>query len=112
MKNLFCLLMLAACVALLSSSEKSIETLIKEAEQGAADAQFNLGMAYENGLGVPQDNIFAYMWFDIAASNAYEIDVNGFSAQVLLGIQMISDDIEEAKKRAKICLESNYKQCD
>ena len=32
------------------------------AEQGDARAQHNLGLMYANGQGVPQDNVYAYMW--------------------------------------------------
>ena len=37
------------------------------AEHGDADAQFNLGMMYDNGQGVPQDNAEAMRWFRLAA---------------------------------------------
>jgi TPR repeat protein len=37
------------------------------AEQGYANAQYNLGVFYDNGLGVPQDRIRAYMWLSLAA---------------------------------------------
>jgi len=37
------------------------------AEQGDANAQYNLGVFYDNGLGVPQDRIRAYMWLCLAA---------------------------------------------
>jgi TPR repeat protein len=37
------------------------------AEQGDANAQYNLGVFYDNGLGVPQDRIRAYMWLSLAA---------------------------------------------
>ena len=33
------------------------------AEQGDADAQFNLGLMYFNGTGVPQDDQLALKWF-------------------------------------------------
>ncbi|MFZ0066519.1 MAG: hypothetical protein WAK90_10145 [Pseudolabrys sp.] len=32
------------------------------AEQGDANAQYNLGVFYDNSLGVPQDRTRAYMW--------------------------------------------------
>ena len=38
------------------------------AEQGLADAQFNLGLMYETGRGVPKDYVQAYAWFNIAAA--------------------------------------------
>ena len=37
------------------------------AEQGNADAQFNLGLMYFNGTGVPQDDQQALKWFRQAA---------------------------------------------
>ena len=37
------------------------------AEQGNAKAQFNLGLMYENGQGVPQDDKQAVYWFRKAA---------------------------------------------
>ena len=40
----------------------------KAAEQGYATAQHNLGVMYGKGLGVPQDEAQAYMWFKLAAS--------------------------------------------
>ncbi|MFZ3183697.1 MAG: hypothetical protein WA173_06105 [Pseudomonas sp.] len=41
------------------------------AEQGYAKAQFNLGLMYRNGQGVPQDHKEAYAWFAVAAANGH-----------------------------------------
>lgn len=38
----------------------------KAALQGYALAQYNLGVLYANGYGVPKDDIRAYMWFTMA----------------------------------------------
>ncbi len=38
------------------------------AEQGDADAQSNLGVMYDNGQGMPQDYVQAYMWLNLAAA--------------------------------------------
>ncbi|MDA9923419.1 hypothetical protein N9E25_08770 [Verrucomicrobiales bacterium] len=38
----------------------------KAAEQGYARAQGVLGQCYKEGPGVKQDDVLAYMWFDIA----------------------------------------------
>ncbi len=47
------------------------DTALKEwrplAEQGDADAQFNLGVMYDMGLGVPQDYQEAVRWYRRAA---------------------------------------------
>ena len=37
------------------------------AEQGNAEAQFNLGLMYAQGQGVPQDHAEAVRWFRLAA---------------------------------------------
>jgi uncharacterized protein len=33
------------------------------------EAQYNLGLMYANGYGVPEDNVLAYMWWSIAITN-------------------------------------------
>ncbi len=38
------------------------------AEQGNAEAQYNLGLMYDNGWGVPQDYVQAHMWYKLATS--------------------------------------------
>ena len=35
---------------------------------GNAAAQYNLGISYARGTGVPQDNVLAHMWFNLAAA--------------------------------------------
>ena len=42
------------------------------AEQGDADAQFNLSVMYDNGQGVPEDYVRAYAWLNLAAEQGYE----------------------------------------
>ena len=41
------------------------------AEQGNADAQYNLGVMYDNGQGVPQDYAEAVKWYRLAAEQGY-----------------------------------------
>ncbi len=76
------------------------------AEQGIAEAQFNLGGMYINGEGVPQDNIRAYMWANLAASNGMDTEARDFIAK-----RMTSAAIKKAQRLARDCLESNYKDC-
>ena len=42
------------------------------ADQGLAKAQFNLGIMYENGTGVPQDHAQAVQLFKLAADQGYQ----------------------------------------
>ena len=43
------------------------------AEQGDADAQFNLGLMYENGEGLPENDKTAVKWYTLAAEQGYAI---------------------------------------
>ena len=40
----------------------------RAADRGEARAQFNLGLVFESGRGVPRDAARAYVWFDLAAA--------------------------------------------
>ena len=42
------------------------------AEQGYVGAQYNIGLIYANGAGVPKDDIAAYMWWNLAAAQGDE----------------------------------------
>ena len=43
------------------------------AERGDADAQYNLGMMYADGRGVPQDDTTAVEWFQKAAEQGHAL---------------------------------------
>jgi TPR repeat protein len=51
----------------------------KAAEQGLADAQYNLGIAYRLGRGVPKDDAEAFRWFRQSAEQGTAL------AQAILG---------------------------
>ena len=55
------------------------------AEQGDADAQFNLGQAYRLGRGVPIDLGAAQLWFDRAAAKGH------VDAQTTLGLLLFQN---------------------
>ena len=42
------------------------------AEQGDALAQYFLGFMYVGGRGVPEDDVLAYMWWNLAAAQGNE----------------------------------------
>ena len=79
------------------------------ADQGVADAQHNLGVMYANGEGVLQDNVTAHMWFNIAGANGAEF---GRDYREIIERKMTPADISEAQKRARICMASNYTDCE
>ncbi len=59
---------------------KALQWYHKAAEQGYAEAQFNLGLMYFEGQGVPQDYAEAVRWHRKAAEQGYA------RAQFLLGM--------------------------
>ena len=79
------------------------------ADQGHAGAQHNLGLMYANGEGVLQDNVTAHMWFNIAGANGAE---DGRDNREKIERKMTPADISEAQKRARICMASNYTDCE
>jgi TPR repeat protein len=65
------------------------------AEQGNANAQYKLGVFYDNGLGVPQDKVSAYMWLNLSASQGRE---GAAAFRDLIARRMTPAQIEEAQK--------------
>jgi TPR repeat protein len=47
------------------------------AEQGDASAQYNLGVMYTNGEGVPKDDVTAARWYRLAAALSMDMLSNG-----------------------------------
>ena len=64
---------------------------------------------YDNGEGVLQDNVTAHMWFNIAGANGAE---DGRDNREFIERKMTPADISEAQKRARICMASNYTDCE
>jgi hypothetical protein len=79
------------------------------AVQGDATAQFNLGLAYSTGEGLPQDFVAAYMWYNMSSA---EGNKNAAARQDNLAGKMLPADVSVAQKRARVCMESNYQDCD
>lgn len=86
-------------------------TSTKEAaEQGVAVAQYSLGLFYLGGHGVLQDYVTAHVWLNVAAANGYKDAAK--HRDILAYKKMTTFGIEEAQKRAKVCMETNYQNCD
>ena len=68
------------------------------AEQGDASAQYNLGVFYDNGLGVPQDYVSAYMWLNLSAAQGRE---GAATFRDLVARRMTPAQIAEAQKLAR-----------
>jgi len=67
------------------------------AEQGVAQAQYNLGVMYYNGEGVPVNNVKAYMWLSLAKAQGDETAVTGLD---IVKKQMTPSQIAKAQALA------------
>ena len=77
------------------------------AEDGDYGAQYNLGLMYDNGQGVPQDYKEAMKWYRLAADQGYA------NAQFNLGVmyyigQGVLQDYKEAVKWKQLAAEQGY----
>ena len=68
------------------------------AEQGFAEAQYNLGVMYYNGQGVPQDYVSAHMWFNFSSANG---DKDAIKNRKLVETKMTKQQIEKAQEMAR-----------
>ena len=65
------------------------------AEQGLANAQYNLGRMYYLGTGVPEDYVQAYKWWNLAAA-AGNADARKYKGNV--AEKMTKEQIAEAQR--------------
>ena len=77
-------------------------TALKEfrplAEQGHAEAQFQLGVMYDAGQGVMEDYVEAHMWFNLAAAQGNE---EAREDRNRVAKKMTVSQIVEAQRRAR-----------
>ena len=59
---------------------QDVDALRRDAEEGDADAQYNLGVLYFEGQGVPEDRSETIRWFRLAADQGHA------GAQYALGV--------------------------
>jgi hypothetical protein len=83
-------------------------SLTLAAEQGYARAQYNLGLMYGTGQGVIQDNVYAHMWWNIAAASGHK---SATKNRDKVAKQMTPAEISEARKLARECVRKQYKGC-
>ena len=70
---------------------------MRAAGQGYRDSEFDLGVLYERGLGVPQDAAAALKWYLIAAGRG---DAPSAERAQFLKTQMSADDVKAASDAA------------
>ena len=77
------------------------------AEAGDTSAQFNLGLMYYNGLGVPQDYKEAIKWYTLAAEQG-DADVQNNLGLMYYNGQGVPQDYKEAVKWYTLAAEQGF----
>jgi TPR repeat protein len=75
--------------------DAAVAPCTKAAEQGTPQAQYELGLMYATGSGVPKDHILAFLWLDLAATQGHK-DAAG--ARDTVRKRMIPEQIDEAER--------------
>jgi hypothetical protein len=85
----------ASCADL--SEESPLEDVRTCAEQGDADAQNNLGLMYDNGEGVPEDDAEAVRWYRLAAEQGDAFAQDNLGSMYENGAGVPEDDAEAVR---------------
>jgi TPR repeat protein len=80
------------------------------AEQGIVAAQEKLGDFYNGGRSFSKHSVMAHMWYNVGCAPFADISI--CEKRDRLRQSMTQSDISEAQRRARVCMESNYKDCD
>ena len=79
-------------------NKRALKWITKAAEQGHAEGQYFLGLAYMQGTGVVKDYATAHMYSNLAASNEYD---KAKKLRAHLEKQMPAEQLAEAQKLAR-----------
>jgi len=71
----------------------------KAADQGDVGAQGTLGMLYALGQGVPQNDVEAYYWLDLAASATGPNQAQYAANRQNVGTRITADQLESVEER-------------
>jgi TPR repeat protein len=82
------------------------------AEQGDTHAQYNLGVLYLNGQGVPQDDVRACMWFSLAAARpSGDFQMRAAGNRDKVARRMTPAQMAEAQRLTQQCQWQGLKGC-
>ncbi len=108
------LLLLVALTAVPVFAQSDFEATKVRAEAGDLLAQGDLAVKYEFGIGVPESDVKAYMWFSIAVAQSttpYQRELY-VSGRDRVKSRLTREALEAAQALATKCFESNFKDCD
>lgn len=89
--------------------ERAFGLFRQAAYQGQPTAQFNLAKSFVRGIGVDPDVIEAMKWLNILSDT--EPSDRVMEAIESLRPFLSDDDLRRAKSMARICVQTNYKEC-
>jgi hypothetical protein len=95
------------------SDQEAVKWYRKAAGQGNAEGQVFLGGMYFNA--VPQDNVRAYLWFDLAVQEYLRQGGKNLETEQrrdAIGAQLTSAQIAAIQRLARQCRVSNYTNCE
>jgi two-component system nitrate/nitrite response regulator NarL len=84
---------------LLKDGAVSAKWCLEAVRRGSAVMQYRLGEMYRAGLGVPQDNVSAYVWFTLAEVECCKVRKQSHTAKSSLRLEMNGEQIAEAEQR-------------
>jgi hypothetical protein len=85
----------------------SIDTYLKDAQEGVVAAQFIVGLAYLEGYGVEKDERSAYYWLRMAEENSCTIRSRSHALIEELRSIVKTDDIAALEHRVAIAVQEN-----
>ncbi len=88
--------------------EDAVEKCRKMAEEGCANAQFNLGCAYASGRGVVNDDVEAVNWFRRAAEQGNPVAQTKIGTSFENGIRVVKDAGEAVKWYRRAAEQGNF----
>jgi two-component system nitrate/nitrite response regulator NarL len=85
----------------------SIETYLKDAQEGAVAAQFIVGLAYLEGYGIQKDERSAYYWLRMAEENSSTIRSRSHALIEELRSKVKTDEIAAVEHTVAIAVQEN-----
>ena len=79
------------------ATRQEIDALRARAEAGDAEAQYDLGVRYANGLGVPEDEAEAMRWYRLAADQGHAGGQSALAGMYADGRGVPQDDAEAVR---------------
>ncbi len=86
---------------------KAVRLYRLAAEHGDERAQWNLGMSYLKGEGIPRNKMLGLMWFNLAKAQRAKQD----ASMKLFRAALTPAEIAEGERLAAECLARKYKGC-